>query len=119
MLQRCLVFLLTLCLCWQALAHAGVGVLTAKAQRQQQHELLHFEGLAHHHDEQDGDFHQDESPASNKHSTADAGVFAPALLTEAARPSLLTCSEPPCEFRASKTPQPCLSGPERPPKTRV
>jgi hypothetical protein len=63
------------CVCWQSLAYAGADVVVADGD-EQVHAVLHFEDEAHHHDEHDGSFHQDESPASTQHSMDDACVFA-------------------------------------------
>jgi hypothetical protein len=46
---------------------------------QQQHELLHFHGVAHHHDEHGDGVHKDDSMASTVHFLADAAQFSPAL----------------------------------------
>ena len=115
MRSRLTAFILMLCMCWQSLAYAGVEVLVAEGQ-ELVHAMLHFEGEAHHHDDHDGEFHQDESPASVKHAMNDACVFAPALLTAAALPLLTICSDPPADTAATEPPQLVLSGPERPPK---
>lgn len=112
---RLTTFLLMLCMCWQSLAYAGAEVLVAEGE-ELVHAMLHFEGEAHHHDGHDGEFHQDESPASVKHAMNDACVFAPALLTAAVLPLLTICSDPPADMHATEPPLPFLSGPERPPK---
>lgn len=115
MRRRLTTFLLMLCMCWQSLAYAGAGVLVAEGE-ELVHAMLHFEGKAHHHDGHDGDFHQDESPASVQHAMNDACVFAPALLADVSLPLLSVCAAPPAEAHASEPPLPILSGPERPPK---
>jgi hypothetical protein len=115
MRRRLTTFLLMLCMCWQSLAYAGVEVLVAEGQ-ELVHAMLHFEGEAHHHEGHDGEFHQDESPASVKHAMTDACVFAPALLADAVLPLLTICSAAPADTHVSEPPLPFLSGPERPPK---
>jgi hypothetical protein len=115
MRRRLTNFLLMLCMCWQSLAYAGVEVLVAEGQ-ELVHAMLHFEGEAHHHDGHDGDFHQDESPASVKHAMTDACVFAPALLADVALPCLTIYSAAPAGIHVCAPPPPFLSGPERPPK---
>jgi hypothetical protein len=111
-------FILMLCMCWQALAHAGIAVVLAEPE-EHGHALMHFEGQGHHHD--DGAdasvLHEDGSLASAQHLAADGGAHAPVLMTWAdlrlpqLPPALpaLTAAAPP--------PPPCLAGPERPPKT--
>jgi hypothetical protein len=115
MTRRLLAFLLTLCLFWQSLAFAGAGVVVAEAQ-EHLHELLHFEGTAHHHDDHDGALHQDESSASETHVATDAGLHAPALmpLPMPAMPSLPSAR--PDEAVPQARPHPVLDGPERPPR---
>jgi hypothetical protein len=78
-------FLLMICLCWQAVACAGAGVLVAGSQ-EQSHARLLFEGVGHHHDAHDGGIHLDESADSVQHAMSDACVHAPALLAEAPPP---------------------------------
>ena len=41
---------LILCMGWQSLAFAGFDALVAHA-NEEQHALLHFQGVAHHHDD--------------------------------------------------------------------
>lgn len=105
-----------LCMCWQSLAYAGVGVSVAET-REVEHAMLHFEGGAHHHDEHDGDFHQDDSPASVQHAMTDACVFAPALPGSVAVLFLSAPSDSPATALSPEPRPPFLSGPERPPKT--
>ncbi|MFG6469296.1 hypothetical protein [Roseateles sp. BYS87W] len=118
--------LLMLCLCWQALAHAGVAVLMTDAgEPQHEHAVMHFEGEAHHHDHDtghDGDAsdatHADHSLASAQHLANDASLCAPALLgvTDLTLPSLPP--QMPAAAPAATPPSACLAGPERPPKHR-
>ena len=63
---------------WQSLAFAVFVVLVVH-EEQEQHELLHFQGVAHHHDEHAEDFHEDDSMASIAHALSDASQFSPAL----------------------------------------
>ena len=116
MSRRFVHLFLMLCMCWQSLAFAGVGVLVVDA-HEVEHEMLHFEGEAHHHDEHDGDFHQDDSPASVKHAMTDACVFAPVLPGSVAALVLSAPADLPSAALSSEPPLPFLSGPERPPKT--
>lgn len=110
-------FLLMLCMCWQALAHAGLAVVTA-ADEEQGHALMHFEGQAHHHDDHgEGDgVHADQSLASAQHMAADCAAHAPVLVS---RVDLRLPQLPlgmPVQTTATPPPPPCLAGPERPPK---
>jgi hypothetical protein len=75
---------LILCMGWQSLAFAGFDALVAHA-NEEQHALLHFQGVAHHHDDHAEDFHEDDSIASTLHALSDASQFSPAL------PSPQTC----------------------------
>lgn len=78
MLRRLVIGFVMLCTGWQSLAHAGFAALTAH-EDQQRHELLHFEGIAHHHDAHGEGIHEDDSVASVLHVLADASQFAPVL----------------------------------------
>ena len=78
MLKRLVTVFLILCMGWQSLAFAGFVVLVVH-EEQEQHELLHFQGVAHHHDEHAGDFHKDNSIASTAHVLCDIGQFSTAL----------------------------------------
>jgi hypothetical protein len=110
-------FILMLCMCWQALAHAGIAVVVA-GQEEHEHALMHFEGEGHHHDD-DGDansVHEDHSLASAQHLASDCGVHAPVLMTlvDLRLPQLPPAM--PVETASTPAPPPCLAGPERPPK---
>lgn len=111
--------MLMLCMCWQSLVYAGMGVTLAQAE-DTAHALLHFEGAAHHH-EHDGDahdsFHQDDSSASVQHALADVGVFAPALMGFAPALELLETASTPPDGLSVELAGPALLGLERPPKT--
>ena len=80
MLKRLVTVFLILCMGWQSLAFAGFVVLVVH-EEQEQHELLHFQGVAHHHDEHAEDFHEDKSTASTAHCLSDACQFSSALPT--------------------------------------
>ena len=80
MLKSLVKVFLILCMGWQSLVFAGFGALVAH-QEQEQHELLHFQGVAHHHDEHAEDFHEDKSTASTAHCLSDACQFSSALPT--------------------------------------
>lgn len=113
-------FILMLCMCWQALAHAGIAVVMAD-EREHSHAAMHFGGEAHHHDNHgavdDNGVHADHSLASAQHLASDAGTCAPALLSviDLRLPQLPP--EMPAQVAATPPPQPFLAGPERPPKT--
>jgi hypothetical protein len=111
-------FILMLCMCWQALAHAGIAVVLADHE-EQEHALMHFEAQGHHHDD-DGDangVHEDQSLASAQHLASDCGVYAPVLMTwvDLRLPQLPPAM--PAQIAAAPPPPPCLAGPERPPKS--
>ncbi len=116
MCRRLTTFLLMLCMCWQSLAYAGAGVLVAEGE-EIVHAMLHFEGAAHHHDDHDGGFHQDESSASKQHAMDDACLFAPALIpaVELSLPTLQ--SDDPAPTAEGSAPRPYLRGLERPPRS--
>ena len=83
-MSRLIKVFLILCMGWQSLAFAGFDALVAHA-NEEQHALLHFQGVAHHHDDHAEDFHEDDSIASTLHALSDASQFSPAL------PSLQIC----------------------------
>lgn len=117
------VVLLMLCLCWQALAHAGMAVVTA-GHGERSHALLHFQGQSHHHDgpgvhgeHDDGGVHDDQSPSSTQHLTADACVHAPALPSDAVTSVLQPAPRvAPATAVANRPPSPFLAVPQRPPQ---
>jgi hypothetical protein len=117
-MRRWISALLVLCICWQSLSFAGLGVMVTDG-KEMVHALLHFEGSSHHHDGHDDDVHQDESPASKQHAMSDACLFAPALLTEIVLPVLSIPVPPPSVAHANEPPPPFLRGPERPPQSRT
>ncbi len=107
--------LLIICMGWQSLAFAGVGALVAHA-HEEQHALLHFQGVPHHHDHHAEDFHEDDSTASTLHALSDSSQFSPALPSpRACCPGLLEAVQPSVEPglpRAQLQPH----GLDRPPK---
>jgi hypothetical protein len=110
-------FILMLCMCWQALAHAGIAVVMAD-QDEQEHALMHFEGQGHHHDD-DGDatgVHEDQSLASAQHIASDGGLHAPVLMATVDLRLPQLPPEMPALVAATPPPPPFLAGPERPPK---
>ena len=98
------------------MASAGAGVVLADDQ-EQAHGMLHFQAVAHHHDDDhEGGIHRDDSGASALHLAADAGQFSPALMT----PQLPALSSDarlrPQMIERPLRPLPCLDGLERPPR---
>lgn len=114
-MRRWLSILLVICMCWQSLAYAGLGVLVTEG-KEMVHAMLHFEGAAHHHDDHGDVFHQDDSTASEQHLMADACLFAPVLLTEIVLPVPNIGAAPPAVTQVTEPPPPFLNGPERPPQ---
>jgi hypothetical protein len=114
MTQLAKVFLI-LCMGWQSLAFAGFDALVANA-NEEQHALLHFQGVAHHHDEHAEDFHEDDSIASTLHALSDASQFSPALPSPQACCLGLTGADQPSLERALPRGQLHPDGLERPPK---
>ncbi len=116
-------FLLIFCVFWQALAHAGAGVVIA-SQEEQSHAAMHFHSEAHHHDHHDdgtGDIdgvHSDQSDESVQHLAADCGIHAPGLLGFVDMRLTQLPPEMPVEVVATPPPSPFLAGPERPPKSQ-
>ncbi len=114
--RRVTSFLLMFCLLWQAMSCAGAAVLMSSG-NEKLHASLHFEGAAHHHEEQNhADLQLDDSQASTQHLIDDACVHAPALLPVV--PLLLGSlglDEPKARLPAP-APLPFLAGLERPPR---
>jgi hypothetical protein len=116
MRRRFMTCLLMFCLLWQTMSCAGAAVLMASG-NEKVHATLHFEGAAHHHDEQDhADLKLDDSQASAQHLIDDACVHAPALLPVC--PLLLSglSLDVPVALLATEGPRPFLPGLERPPR---
>lgn len=108
--------ILLLSVAWQALAFAGANALLAD-EREQMHELLHFQGILHHHDEHhQGGVHLDDSPASDTHLLVETGVFGAGLLpgTGCLLTALIQAGLP--SHTASFWPTAYLDGLERPPR---
>lgn len=112
-------FLLMLCMCWQALAHAGAAVVLADPS-EHEHAGLHFEGQGHHHDDDgdDNDVHEDQSLASAQHLASDCGVYAPVLLTsvDLRLPELPPAM--PTAVAVVPPPSPFIDGLDRPPQVQ-
>lgn len=106
---------LIFCVGWQSLAFAGFDALVADAD-EKQHALLHFQDVAHHHDDHAEDFHQDNSSASNAHCLSDACQFSLALLTPQFSLSLLAGTYYHFIDRLIPSGQLLPGGLERPPK---
>lgn len=119
MLARMVRFIITTCLIictgWQSLAFAGFAALVADEDRKQ-HELLHFEGVAHHHDAHGDHFHQDDSLASTIHVLSDAGQFAPVLPSQqGSLPGMPGSEQPTADYLTSRALM-MPNGLDRPPK---
>lgn len=115
MLSRLAALFLILCMGWQSLAFAGFGALVAH-QDQEHHELLHFQGVAHHHDEHAEDFHEDNSMASAVHALSDASHFSPVLPSpQGSSPGLTGADQPSLERLLPKALL-LPNGLDRPPK---
>jgi len=115
MLSRLAALFLILCMGWQSLAFAGFGALVAH-EDEEHHELLHFQGVAHHHDEHAGDFHEDNSVASAVHALADASHFSPVLPSpQGSSPGLTGADQPSLERLLPKALL-LPNGLDRPPK---
>jgi len=107
--------LLMLCLCWQALAAAGVGVLLTRGDSQLNAQL-HFLKLESHHHDADGSVHKDRSLASQQHALDDACVHAPSLLMDFDLPLLSASLCAPAEPQRTAIQLPPLRSLERPPR---
>lgn len=84
--------------------------------KQQRHELLHFEGVAHHHDDHDDGVHEDESMASTMHVLADAIQFSPAVPSSLEPVLSLSGSDRPTMLRPHAHAWLFPKGLDRPPK---
>ena len=118
MLKSLVKVFLILCMGWQSLVFAGFGALVAH-QEQEQHELLHFQGVAHHHDEHAEDFHEDKSTASTAHCLSDACQFSSALPTPQCSLPLLPGTYHLSVERFLSSGQLLPDGLDRPPKPRA
>lgn len=109
------VFLLLSFLC-QAFAMAGQSLaLGHDASFEAEHAEMHWEGVAHHHDE-DGDTHQDNSSESVAHMLADAGPGTAALLPFPVLSLHVDRLPAPAVMAESAGPPPYLDGLRRPPR---
>lgn len=110
--------LLIFCLCWQSLAQAGTLVALAD-DVELAHEVMHFHGEAHHHNDHDGGIHQDGSAASTQHLLDDACLYPPALPSASAVLHLPAALADPPAKASAPTSAPFLDGLERPPRGRA
>ena len=118
MLNSLVKVFLILCMGWQSLVFAGFGALVAH-EEQEQHELLHFQGVAHHHDDHAEDFHEDDSIASTLHVLSDASQFSLALPSpQCSSPVLVGAYQLPLARFFSRG-QLLPDGLDRPPKPRA
>jgi hypothetical protein len=115
MLRPVVTAFLILCMGWQSLAFAGFGALMAH-EEQEQHELLHFQGVAHHHDDHADDVHVDNSTASTVHVLCDASQFSSALLTPQFSTPVLPGTDQPSVDRLPSRGQLLPDELDRPPK---
>lgn len=114
-MSRLIKVFLIFCMGWQSLTFAGFDALVAHA-NEEQHALLHFQGVAHHHDDHAEDFHEDDSIASTLHALSDASQFSPALPSpQTCCPSFTDADQPSVE-RVLPRGQLLPDGLERPPK---
>jgi len=101
---------------WQASAMAAAAWVDSD--RSASHALAHWAGEAHHHDDHDDDFHQDQSEESIRHIVhCDAHLCVVAVL-----PAVMTWVvsamqvDAPHDIKPGGHPSPVLEGPRRPPR---
>lgn len=115
-MRRLLAVLLLLSFFCQAFATAGQLVALGHGESfQASHAEMHWEGVAHHHDE-DGVAHQDDSSESIAHMLADAGPGTAALIQALVLALLVDRPPAPAEVAEAAAPPPYLDGLRRPPR---
>lgn len=115
-MRRLLAVFLSLSLVCQAFAMAGQSLAFGEGDPfLSEHAEMHWEGVAHHHDE-DGVTHQDNSSESMAHMLADAGIGTAALFPFPVLFLHLDRLPPPAVVAESAGPPPYLGGLRRPPR---
>jgi hypothetical protein len=118
-MRRLLAIFLLFFTLFQAAATSAQGMVFDRGLDQElAHTVMHWEGTAHHHDDQ-GDYHQDDSDESAQHILADTALGVPALLQ--ALPLLFPAERMPSPVAMTETarPPPFLGGLIRPPRLTV
>lgn len=118
-MRRLLALFLLFFTLFQAAATSAQGIVFDSGLAQDlAHTVMHWEGTAHHHDDQ-GAYHQDDSDESAQHILADAALGATALL-QAVLPLFSAERMPsPVATIAAAGPPPFLDGLIRPPRLTV
>lgn len=98
-----------------AMASQGVGLCHAGA-ADLGHATLHWEGALHHHPDDSGTYHQDDSEESVQHVLSDMGANAPALLHTQLVPHFSERPPSPAVTSDSAGPALYLDCPRRPPR---
>lgn len=115
-MRRLLAVLLLLSFFCQAFATARQSVVLGHDEVfQAEHAEMHWEGLAHHHDE-DGVAHQDDSSESIAHLMADAGPGTAALIQFQVLSLHFDRLPAPADVAQAAAPPPYLDGLRRPPR---
>lgn len=115
-MRRLLAVLLLLSFFCQAFATAQQSVALGHGESfQASHAEMHWEGVAHHHDEE-GVAHQDDSSESIAHMLADAGPGTAALIQFPVLSLHLDRLPAPAVMAESAGPSPYLDGLRRPPR---
>ena len=115
-MRRLLAVLLLLSFFCQAFATARQSVVLGHDEAfQAEHAEMHWEGLAHHHDE-DGVAHQDDSSESIAHLLADAGPGTAALIQFPVLSLRFDRLPAPADVAQAAAPPPSLDGLRRPPR---
>ena len=117
------IILLVSILCQSFALAAQVGFRVAGTSAEEaalafEHDVMHWEGISHHHDD-DGVARLDDGPGSITHAHGDGGPHnaLPWQLSPLALPALGSTLPPVLSFRAR--PHPHLDGPLRPPRSHA
>ncbi|MES2950123.1 MAG: hypothetical protein V4858_16400 [Pseudomonadota bacterium] len=115
-MRRLLAVFLLLSIVCQAFALAGQSLALDHGEAfEAEHAEMHWEGVAHHHDE-DGGTHQDNSSESVEHMLADAGPGTAALIQFPVLSLHVDRLPAPAVVAESAGPPPHLDGLRRPPR---
>jgi len=93
----------------------GAGAHTRQQGEDESHAMLHWKGEAHHHLD-DGSLQHDESTDSTQHLLIDHALSAPWLISTQFAALPLVVGACPLPSVGTSFPDPCLSGPRRPPR---
>ncbi len=115
--RRLIAFLLVFLSLWQAASAAGLAQAYLAQDDALAHLAMHWQAEAHHHHDEHGASHQDDSSESVQHVLADCSLHHPGLIVASSVTALEPAAQGVVPLAQRRPPSPYLDGLQRPPRS--